>query len=340
APTARPTKGFRADYGFVATLDDEIRRDLEREDTDEIYERLDDAQDDRVIASSRPHMTDTASKGADSAKDTARDADRIRNGKDSHDSGMGVRRQAPPAYECSYQDFMKCNPLYFKGTEGVNSHIMTVGPDVSYAINWTNLRKKMTYKYCPRDKIKKLEVELWNLKVKGTDVVSYNQRIQELTLKCAKMFREESDKIERYIGGLADMIHGSVMASMPKTMQDVIVFTTKLMDKKINTFAERQAEKKRKFKDTLKNNQNQQQNKRQNTGRATLQDLLIRNLTEVLSHYALNATITMIVSVLQNTTSATGLAIRLVTIGVLQVPILLTTKRVLGQFRSLHALSV
>nr|GEX39052.1 hypothetical protein [Tanacetum cinerariifolium] len=31
APTARPTGGFRADYGFVATLDDEIRRDPERD---------------------------------------------------------------------------------------------------------------------------------------------------------------------------------------------------------------------------------------------------------------------------------------------------------------------
>nr|GFC22257.1 hypothetical protein [Tanacetum cinerariifolium] len=31
APTARPTGGFRADYGFVSTLNDEIRRDPERE---------------------------------------------------------------------------------------------------------------------------------------------------------------------------------------------------------------------------------------------------------------------------------------------------------------------
>ncbi|GJW28196.1 hypothetical protein Tco_0045071 [Tanacetum coccineum] len=30
APTARPTGGLRADYGFVSTLDDEIRRDPER----------------------------------------------------------------------------------------------------------------------------------------------------------------------------------------------------------------------------------------------------------------------------------------------------------------------
>nr|GFB04223.1 hypothetical protein [Tanacetum cinerariifolium] len=40
----------------------------------------------------------------------ARDADRSRNGEDNHDSRMGVRRQAPPTRECTYQDFMKCKP--------------------------------------------------------------------------------------------------------------------------------------------------------------------------------------------------------------------------------------
>ncbi|GKF77218.1 hypothetical protein Tco_0229688, partial [Tanacetum coccineum] len=34
APTARPTRGFRAYYGFVFTLDDEIRREPERESMD------------------------------------------------------------------------------------------------------------------------------------------------------------------------------------------------------------------------------------------------------------------------------------------------------------------
>ncbi|GJS09568.1 hypothetical protein Tco_0366364 [Tanacetum coccineum] len=31
APTSRPSRGFRANYGFVATLDDEIRRDPKRD---------------------------------------------------------------------------------------------------------------------------------------------------------------------------------------------------------------------------------------------------------------------------------------------------------------------
>nr|GEV37647.1 hypothetical protein [Tanacetum cinerariifolium] len=67
APTARPTRGFRVDYGFVGTLNDEIRRDPERErmtdivttvrqDTDKIYRSLDDAHDDRLLISGQLNM--------------------------------------------------------------------------------------------------------------------------------------------------------------------------------------------------------------------------------------------------------------------------------------------
>ncbi|GJY23126.1 retrovirus-related pol polyprotein from transposon TNT 1-94 [Tanacetum coccineum] len=120
-----------------------------------------------------------------------------------------------------------------------NSHVRTVGNDVAYEMTWTELKKKMTDKYCLRTEIKKLEVEL--------------------------MFPEESDKIERYVGGLPDMIHGSVVASKPNTMQEATKIATELMDKRICTFAKRQTENKRKQDD---NQQQQQQNKRQNTGRA------------------------------------------------------------------------
>ncbi|GJV39081.1 putative reverse transcriptase domain-containing protein, partial [Tanacetum coccineum] len=211
----------------------------------------------------------------------ARDANR--NGDDSHTSGTCGRRIKRLIRECTYQDFMKCKPLYFKGTEGVveltqwfermetiflisnchvenqvkfstctllagaltwwNSHVMTVSHDDAYAMTWADLRKKMTDKYCLRNEMKKLQAEL--------------------------MFPEESDKIERYVGGLPDMIHGNIVASKPKTMQEAVEMATELMDKKVSTIAERQAKNKRKFKNTSRNNQNQQQqNKRQNTGRA------------------------------------------------------------------------
>nr|GEU33120.1 putative reverse transcriptase domain-containing protein [Tanacetum cinerariifolium] len=41
------------------------------------------------------------------------------------------------------------------------------------------LKKKMTDKYCPQDEIKKLEIELWNLKVKGNDVPTYTERVKK-----------------------------------------------------------------------------------------------------------------------------------------------------------------
>ncbi|GJY71770.1 putative reverse transcriptase domain-containing protein [Tanacetum coccineum] len=231
----------------------------------------------------------------------ARDANT--NGVDSHNSGTGVKRNERAARECTYPNFMKCQPLNFKGTEGVviliqwfekmeivfrisncsmenqikfstctliagaltwwNSHVRTVGHDVAYAMTWTDMKKKITDKYCPRVKIKKLEDE---------------------------MFPEESDKIERYVGGLPEMIHGSVVASKPKTMQEAIEMATELMDKKIRTFAERQTETKRKQDDSQQ--QQHQQNKRQNTGRAYTAGTGRRNNMGDLNPYAQNATIT------------------------------------------------
>ncbi|GJS04177.1 putative reverse transcriptase domain-containing protein [Tanacetum coccineum] len=187
------------------------------------------------------------------------EANRSRNGDDSHDSGTSLRRQVPTARD---SNFLKCQPLNFKGTEGVvgltqwfekmesgnaltwwNSHVKTISHEVAYGMTWKALKKMMTD--------------------------NYNQRFQELALMCSRMFPEESDEVKKYVGGLPDMIQGSVMASKPKKMQDAIEFATKLMDQKICTFAGRQAENKRKLDDTSRNNQNQQQPfKRQNVARA------------------------------------------------------------------------
>ncbi|GKD88845.1 hypothetical protein Tco_1364352, partial [Tanacetum coccineum] len=49
AAAAMSARGFRADYGFVGTLYAKIRHDPDREDTNEIYVRLDDAQSDRSL---------------------------------------------------------------------------------------------------------------------------------------------------------------------------------------------------------------------------------------------------------------------------------------------------
>nr|GEZ73813.1 putative reverse transcriptase domain-containing protein [Tanacetum cinerariifolium] len=51
--------------------------------------------------------------------------------------------------------------------------------------------------------------------VKGMDITSYTLCFQESTLLCGRMFPEESDEIERYVGGLPEMIRGNVIGTKP-----------------------------------------------------------------------------------------------------------------------------
>nr|GEU82230.1 hypothetical protein [Tanacetum cinerariifolium] len=168
----------------------------------------------------------------------------------SQNSGGGPRRPMQPARVCSYTDFMKCQPLNFRGTEGV------VGHDDAYAMTWETFKKRLTNKYCPKVEIKKLEIELWNLKVKGNDVGGYTQRFQELALMCTKFLSDETEKVEKYISGIPDNIHGNVMSARPKTLDFAIKLANDLMDQKLCTYAERQAKNKRKLDN---NNHDQQQ---------------------------------------------------------------------------------
>ncbi|GJZ73955.1 putative reverse transcriptase domain-containing protein, partial [Tanacetum coccineum] len=180
------------------------------------------------------------------------------HGDGSHNSDTGIRGTVRTSRECTYKDFLNYKPLTFKGTEGVvvlsqwfekmesvfhisncavenqvefatctflgnaltwwNSHMKTVTQDVAYAMDWKALKKMMTIKYCPR----------------------------ELALMCGRMFHEESEEVEKYVGGLPDMIRGNVMSYQPKTMEKAIEFSNDHMDQKVLTITKRQAEQKRK----------------------------------------------------------------------------------------------
>ncbi|GJW23994.1 putative reverse transcriptase domain-containing protein [Tanacetum coccineum] len=131
--------------------------------------------------------------------------------------------------------------LQERGTEGV------VGPHSWVENDRVCLQHKQLYssmpedtekmmnsdKYCPRGKIKKLEFEMWNLKVKGNDVVTYSQRFQELAVMCDQMFSEEIDQVRISSVGLPDTINGSCDGNLSKNYADAIEFATELMEKKI-----------------------------------------------------------------------------------------------------------
>ncbi|GJW08727.1 putative reverse transcriptase domain-containing protein [Tanacetum coccineum] len=200
-----------------------------------------------------------------------------------HSSHGDDLRNVQTARPYFYTDFIKCQPLNFKGTEGVkfatctllgaaltwwNSQMRTLGPE-AYSMTWEVLKKKMTDKYCPQGEIKKLEIELWNLKVKGNDVPTYTECFQELTLICTKFVANETKKVDKYISGLPDNIYGNVKSSRPKTLDETIELANDLMDQKLRTYAERQSDNKRKADDSSRNNHGHQQQpfKRQNVAK-------------------------------------------------------------------------
>ncbi|GKE56141.1 putative reverse transcriptase domain-containing protein, partial [Tanacetum coccineum] len=96
--------------------------------------------------------------------------------------------------------------------------------------------KKLTDKYCPKGEIKKLEIELWNLKVRGNDVAAYTQRFQELALMCTKFLADETKKVDKYNNGLPNNIHRNVMFARPKTLDDAIELANDFMDQKLHTY--------------------------------------------------------------------------------------------------------
>nr|GEW79831.1 hypothetical protein [Tanacetum cinerariifolium] len=162
--------------------------------------------------------------------------------------GMNYGGFMPMARECTYQDFLKCKPHTFSGTEGVVG-LTRWFEKMKTVFNISNcqpkyqagLMKLMTEVYCLRNEIQKMETELWNLTVKGNDLTAYTQRFQELILLCTRMVPDEEDKVERFIGGLPDNIQG-------------------------NGYAARSAENKRRMESNPRDNRGQQPSfKRQNT---------------------------------------------------------------------------
>ncbi|GKD83246.1 putative reverse transcriptase domain-containing protein, partial [Tanacetum coccineum] len=144
-----------------------------------------------------------------------------RNGGNENGNGNGGDygynfRGFMPVRECTYQDFLKCQPLNFNGNEGHvrltrwfekmetvfhisnypekyqvkyatctllnsaltwwNSHKRTIGIEAAYAMRWTELMKLMT---------------------------------EELVLLYTRMVPNKEDKVERFVGGLPDNIQGN-----------------------------------------------------------------------------------------------------------------------------------
>nr|GEZ52650.1 reverse transcriptase domain-containing protein [Tanacetum cinerariifolium] len=125
-------------------------------------------------------------------------------------------RKAHVSRKCSYKEFMSCQPFNFKGTEGAvglicwferfelvfscsnctedckvkfatgtltgedlswwNSFAQPFGIEEAYKITWSEFKKLLINKYCPRTEVKKIEDEFYNLTMKGNNLKTYVRR--------------------------------------------------------------------------------------------------------------------------------------------------------------------
>ncbi|GKA73524.1 reverse transcriptase domain-containing protein [Tanacetum coccineum] len=165
---------------------------------------------------------------------------------------------------------MNCQPFNFKGTEGAvglirwfertesvflcssctkdckvkfstgtlteealswwNSFAQPIGIKEAYKITWSEFKKLLIKKYCPRNEVKKMEDEFSNMTIKRNDIKTYVRRFQELAVLCPTMVPNSEKLIEVFIGGIPQSIEGNVTASKPQTLEEAITITQRLMD--------------------------------------------------------------------------------------------------------------
>ncbi|GJY66894.1 reverse transcriptase domain-containing protein [Tanacetum coccineum] len=124
-------------------------------------------------------------------------------------------REIPVAKRGNYKEFINYQPFYFNGTEDFdlirwfertksvfshskcakedrvtfatgtltddalswwNAHAQPMGIEQANQITWTELKRLLTNKYCPRTEIKKMEDEFYGLTINGSDLKTYIRR--------------------------------------------------------------------------------------------------------------------------------------------------------------------
>ncbi|GKE68508.1 reverse transcriptase domain-containing protein, partial [Tanacetum coccineum] len=111
-----------------------------------------------------------------------------------------------------------------------NAYAPPIRIEQANRITWTELKRLLTNKYCPRTEVKKMEDKFYNLVVKGNDLKTYIRRFQELVVLCPNMVPNSEKLMEVFIEGLPRSIEGNVIASKPQTLEEAITITQRLMD--------------------------------------------------------------------------------------------------------------
>ncbi|XP_071712939.1 uncharacterized protein [Rutidosis leptorrhynchoides] len=151
------------------------------------------------------------------------------NGTNSNSNNQGGCTYKIETREVDKVKFASCT-LSDSALTWWNDYAASVGLDQDFGTPWEDFRQRMIEEYCPRNEILRMERELHELKLVGTNLVSYNKRFFELALMCPELVPTERRKVEQYIEGLTGKIRTGVTTSKPKTVQEAIDMANLLLD--------------------------------------------------------------------------------------------------------------
>ncbi|GKD42762.1 hypothetical protein Tco_1267407, partial [Tanacetum coccineum] len=115
------------------------------------------------------------------------------NGDGSQNSRSVTERPTRTPRECTFKDFLNCQPLTYKGTEGV--------------VGLTQWFEKMELVFHISNCTIENQVKFATCTLLGATLMWWNSHVKtELALMCGRMFPEESNEVEKYVSGLPDMI--------------------------------------------------------------------------------------------------------------------------------------
>ncbi|GJU26641.1 putative reverse transcriptase domain-containing protein [Tanacetum coccineum] len=176
------------------------------------------------------------------------------------------RGDVPVAHECTYHDFVKCQPLNFKGTEGVVG-LTRWFEKMEIVFHISNCPERYQVKYATCTLLNSA-LTWWNVhkRTVGADA-AFAMSWRELMKLMTEMVPKEEDRVEKFIKDLPDNIQGNVIAVKPTRLQDVVCIANNLMDQKLKGCAVRNVENKRRLDNNQRDNCRQQLPvKRQNVG--------------------------------------------------------------------------
>ncbi|GJR05572.1 hypothetical protein Tco_0528556 [Tanacetum coccineum] len=146
------------------------------------------------------------------------------------------------ARKCTYHDFVKCQPLNFKGTEGVVGLIRWFKKmETIFHISNCPEKYEVNYAMCI---VLKSALTWWNS----------HKRTIRADAAFAMSWRELMKLMTEFIGGLPDNISGNVITAEPTRLQDAIRITNNLMDQRLKGYAARSVKNKRRLDINQKDN--------------------------------------------------------------------------------------